>query len=330
MNSGNRAVDVVVIGGGPGGMSAAFWCSELGLTAVLVERETSLGGQLLKTFNPIDNYLGVAARDGREMASLFNSTIARSGFDRLAGTEIIELDVESRTVLAADGTRISWRALIIATGVRRRRLGVRGESEFRGRGVIESGAGERDRLKGKSVLIVGGGDAALENAVILSEVASSVKVVFRRSEPTARREFSDVAAARENVEYFPETIVEEITGDTNVTGVRLRNLSHGDVSTQPTDAVLIRIGVEPNSEIVRATLEVDDESYVKVNARGETSLKGIYAVGDVAHPEAPTISTATGTAAIAAKSIYDALESQKGYNTGHQKTREVVQDERDV
>ena len=309
METVDTTADVVVIGGGPGGISAALWSHELGLTTILIEKENELGGQLLYTFNPIANYLGLAEPNGRELMKHFEQSVERSGFRRLTGCEVTRVDPETKQLTLADGRGISWRALIIATGVRRRRLGVPGESEFTGKGVLESGVRDAKLVAGKHVMIVGGGDAAIENALLLSDSAASLKVVIRGTQPRARQEFLDAVAKKANIEVIRETSVTEIVGSSAVTGVRLQNPT--DQWIEQVDALLIRIGVEPNSQLVQATLEVDDESYIKTNAVGETSITTVYAIGDVANPIAPTISAASGMGATAAKAVYRALYRQK-------------------
>ena len=309
MESVDGTADVVVIGGGPGGISAALWSHELGLRTILVEKENELGGQLLYTFNPIGNYLGLFEPNGRELMKHFAQNVARSGFRYFTGCEVTAIDAEARRLTFADGREIAWRALIIATGVRRRRLGIPGEAEFLGKGVLGSGVRDGALVRGKRVMIVGGGDAAIENALVLSDSAASIKVALRGTQPRAREEFIDAAAKKANIELLRETTVLEIVGNSAVTGVQLQNSANEWL--EPVEAVLIRIGVQPNSELVQATLDVDGESYIKTNAVGETSTTTIYAIGDVANPIAPTIGAASGTGAIAAKAVYRALRCQK-------------------
>jgi thioredoxin reductase (NADPH) len=289
-------------------LSAAAWCAELGFSAVLVERESDIGGQLKIIYGPIENYLGRWASNGDEMLSYFRESVENSGFVRKLGRGAVSIDLSSRSLLIAGGEQIEFRCLIVATGVRRRKLGVPGEEEFRGRGIIESGMRDRDRVAGKNVIIVGGGDAAIENALILSESAASVTVVHRRSEFTAREDLSGELKDRNNVVLLVESVVTQITGNAEVTGVEVSNVSSGLVHHLPADAVLIRIGVEPNSDVVRGVLELDARGYITVNGRCETSVAGIFAVGDVANPVSPTLSTAAGTGATAAKACADWLK----------------------
>lgn len=296
-----KEYDALIIGGGPGGLSAAFWCAELGLKAALVEKETELGGQLLWTFNPITNYLGVTARNGRELRDHFLQHIASSDFTHILGATVIKADLAKKVVDLDDGTQLSGKVIVIATGVRRRGLDVPGEDEFKGRGILASGAGSKDEVGGKTVLIAGGGDAALENALILSESAAKVIVVHRRSEFAARKEFVERAENRSNIEFVMNSNVMAIIGNAAVETVEIENIISSEREKISVDAVLIRIGVEPNTELFHGQIDLDAAGYVLVNSQCETSLADVYAVGDVANPASPTISTAVGNGAAAAK-----------------------------
>ena len=300
----NIDFDVLIAGGGPAGLSALLWCAELGLSAILLEKEAEFGGQLLHTHNAIQNYLGIEAANGREMRDSFLRQLENTGIKRLTGAEIVEADLVRKTVTLADGTAISGHAIIIATGVRRRKLMVPGEVEFRGRGILDSGVTAMDEVRGKTVLIVGGGDAALENALILSETAREILVVHRRGELTARREFVKKARESEKIELLFNTQITEIIGKEGVEAVETKHLTSGRLLRMQTDAVLIRIGVEPNTELFRGQIELDDEGYVIIDRNCATSLQGVFAVGDVANRLAPTISTAVGHGAAAVKAIF--------------------------
>jgi thioredoxin reductase (NADPH) len=211
----------------------------------------------------------------------------------------------------SNGDAVSYRALIIATGVRRRRLNIEGETELRGNGVIESGVRDRAQASGRDVVIVGGGDAAVENALILSDEAASVRLLHRRDQFTARPEFLSELEAKSNIEVMRNVVLEKIEGGSRVTGVEIRNTSTGEVSRLPADIVLVRIGVEPNSQLVSGILDVDEHGYVVVDASGRTSVEGIYAAGDVANPVSPTLNTAAGTGATAAKSAYILIKTEQ-------------------
>lgn len=295
--------DVIIIGGGPAGLSAAMWCDDLDLSALLLESEAEFGGQLLRTHNAIENHLGTEAKNGRELRDIFIRQIADRNFSARMEAEIIELDLKNKTIFLKSGEQFSARALIIATGVRRRRLEIPGEKEFRSKGILESGKRDKNSVKDKSVVIVGGGDAALENSLILAETAAKVTVVHRRNDFRARPEFIEPAKVNPKIEFLTETVLNKITGSEQIEAVELQHLTSGKRSFLPTDAVLIRIGVEPNTKLVREQLDTDKNGYIQINHLCETSFENIWAIGDVANPNAPTVSSAIGMGATAVKNI---------------------------
>lgn len=294
--------DVVIVGGGPAGLSALHWCRDLGMSAVLIEKQSDLGGQLLETFNPITNYLGIAAANGREMLEIFLRSLA-GGLNCITGTEIDKIDLDRRTVTTANGNSFAAKAIIIATGVRRRELGIAGEREFRDRGVMRSGSAERNRVAGKRIVIIGGGDAALENALILSENAARVTVVHRREELAARAHFVDEARKSDTIRFDLNTIATAIHGDEHIKAVEIQSLVSGETRMIEADGVLIRAGWMPNSEIFSGQLERDSRGYIDIDRNCGTSKKKVYAIGDVTGGYAPTIAAATGQASIAAKAV---------------------------
>lgn len=294
---------MIVIGGGPAGISAAFWCAELGWRNVIIERETELGGQLLWTFGEITNYLGTIAENGRDLCGRFLEQLDKKQVTRFVESDIVSVDLNQKTVTTANEDRFSAKNIIIATGVRRRRLCVPGEAELAGHGILASGVASRDQVAGKRVIIVGGGDAALENALILSEAAKTVTVVHRRDRFSAREDFVNKAKRQANVEFLLNSTVEAIVGNKEVDGVDVKDLRTGERSSIEADAVLIRVGVEPNTELFRGQIELDKRGYIVVNSDCSTRLSGVFAVGDVANPTSPTIATAVGMGATAAKAI---------------------------
>lgn len=295
--------DVIIIGGGPGGLSAAFWCAELGLKAVLIEKDNEFGGQLLRTFNTIKNHLGVEVANGREMRDIFLRQVEKKDVDLRCSSAIAVADLVEKTVVLADGSRHSARAIIIATGVTRRKLGIPGEAEFYGKGILESGEQSKNEVAGKRILIVGGGDAALENALILSRTADLVFVVHRRSRFSARDEFVERASRDEKIEFIFNSTVTAIVGNEKVEAAEVEYIPTGARLSIPVDAVLIRVGEEPNTELFRGQIDIDNTGFIYVDGNCATSLSGVFAIGDVAGPLAPTISSAVGMGATASKVI---------------------------
>ncbi len=304
--------DVAIVGGGPGGLAAALWCGDLGLRSVLIERGGDLGGQLLKIHNRVLNYPGIETVNGAELADRMIAQV-----ESLSGIEHLKAEVSKISdnsigveVEFSDGGRILARKAIIATGVSRRKLGIPGEAEFAGRGILESGAKTGSQIAGLVVAIIGGGDAAIENAVILGRYAKKVFVVHRRERSSARRELIDAASGLENVEYIFGTVAARIVGDDQVRALELISTNSNETRRLPIDRLLIRIGVEPNSAPF-CGIGRSPDGYIAVDNVGRTNLPGIFAIGDVANPTAPTIAGAVGQAATAVKAIYQELASEK-------------------
>ena len=301
-------LDVLIIGGGPAGLSGYLWCRDLGLSVLLIEKNSEFGGQLLSIYNRITNYLGRTATNGRELRDHFLSQIEELEKHSIVNCSVSEFDPQTVTATLSNGEIVTARTAIIGTGVRRRRLGVPGESEFVGRGILPSGARDKELVRGKRVAIIGGGDAALENAQILAARAEKVYVIHRGSKFSARQEFVEPAAKNPKVEFILNSTVTEFQGDERLTAVSIfRNSSERLIKV---DAALIRIGVQPNTDFVADKLELDKSGYINVDHLGQTNFPNVFAVGDVACPVSPTIQFSTGSAAVAIKAIYALIYKQ--------------------
>ncbi len=299
--------DVVIIGAGPAGLSAALWCDELGLDVLVLEQAAEVGGQLRRVYNPINDYLGLRARDGQELAEAFAAHAAEAEFDLWTNAEIEGVDLGAKRVRLHGGEELQAIALILATGVRRRCLGVPGEDEFGGRGIIESAARDRDLFAGRDVCVVGGGDAAAENALLLAEVCPTVTLVHRGERLRARSTFVEQLRGEHCITVFTESEVRRIIGGEEVQAVEIERRGALKPFQVAVGGVLIRIGVEPNAILFNGQLAQDAAGYVVVNREQETSASNVFAVGDLANPRAPTVSSATGAGATAAKVIASRL-----------------------
>jgi thioredoxin reductase (NADPH) len=303
--------DVIIIGAGPAGLSAAFWCDELGLDTLVLEQAEEVGGQLHRVHNPISNYLGLKARKGAELLELFTKDVSDAGFDLWTQTEIESIDVRAKRVSLRSGERLQSIAIILATGIRPRSLGLPGEKELAGKGMIESATRDRDLVAGHDVCVVGGGDAAVENALLLAEVCPTVTLVHRGRKLRARREFVQRLQPNHAVTVFTESVLTRIIGDDHLEAVEIQRKDGLKPFQLAVRGLLIRIGVEPNTEMVREQLQLDQKGYVAVNSEQETSAPMVFAIGDVSNPAAPTISGATGAGATAAKVIAARLSTQR-------------------
>ncbi len=303
--------DVIIIGAGPAGLSAALWCDELGLDTLVIEQGTEVGGQLLRVYNPLENYLGVRAANGRELRDLFAAQVEDKEFDLWTEAEIESVDLRAKRVRLRSGEELQAIALVIATGVRRRRLNVPGESEFEGRGVLESGRLDGDEVKGEDVLVVGGGDAAAENALLLADACATVTLVHRGKSLRARAEFAERIKSDHRITVFTETTLRAIFGGERVESVEMLRAGALKPMRMAVRGVLVRVGVEPNTELFRGQLHTDERGYVVTTGEQETSAEMVFAVGDVSNPLAPTVSGAAGAGATAAKVIASRLSGSK-------------------
>ena len=295
--------DVIIIGAGPAGLSTAFWCDELGLDTLVLEQADRIGGQLHRVYNPIENYLGVKARNGEEFLDSFAKDAESAEFDLWTQVAITSVDLKAKRIFLASGETLQSIAIVIASGVNPRELGVPGEKEFVGEGIIQSGARDRQLFAGHDVCVVGGGDAAVENALLLAEVCPTVTLVHRAKKLRARREFTERLQAVHCITVFTESVVTRIIGDETVQAVEIQRKAGIKPFQLAVRGVLIRIGVEPNTQLFREQLETNEKGFIKVSSTQETSVPMVFAAGDVSNPLAPTISSAAGAGATAAKVI---------------------------
>jgi len=300
--------DVLIIGAGPAGLSAARWCDELGLDTLVLEQAEEVGGQLLSVHNAVENYLGLRAANGRELRDLFVDQTRDCDFDLWTNVEIDSVDLKAKRITLRSGEELQSIAMLIATGLRRRTLGIPGETEFHGSGIIESGARDREQVTGKDVCVIGGGDAAAENALMLAEVCPTVTLVHRGRKLRARREFTEQLHTHHCVTVFPESHVRKIIGNDRVEAVEIERGGAIKPFQMAVQGVLIRIGWQPNTDFIRGQLELDEKAYVIVGSQQETSVANVFAIGDVANPLAPTIAGAVGAGATAAKVIAARLQ----------------------
>jgi len=302
--------DVIIIGAGPAGLSAALWCDELGLDTLVLEQNEVPGGQLHSIHGRVENYPGLRANNGREFLDRFAERVGEADFDLWTGVEIESVDLKAKRIRLASGEELQSIAIIVATGVRRRRLGIPGEKDFAGRGIIESPSRDRENFSGKDVCVIGGGDAAVENALLLAEVCPTVTLVHRRKALKARANFVQQLQGAHCITVFPESVVTRILGETAVEAVEIRRKDAIKPFQMAVQGVAIRIGVEPNTELFREQIQMDGGGYVAVNSEQETNIANVFAIGDVSNPQAPTIISAAGSGATAAKVVAARLNSR--------------------
>ena len=302
--------ELVIVGAGPAGVSAALWARSRNLDALVLEARESPGGQLHHIHFEPRELPGVVAGAGPDLAALYAEQIREAGVAARYGVRVARFDSgrEAVPALATEaGERVEAQAVMIATGVRRRRLDVPGERELEGRGVSYSATRDRDTLRGKAVAVVGGGDAGYENALILAAAGCDVALIVR-GEPRARREFRERVAAEPRIRVVEDTSVTAIQGDGRVEAVALSG-SAGATSL-PVAGVVVKVGDVPNTEWCRGAVGLDPDGFVIVDGSFRTTRDRVWAAGDVIKPPLPSISVAIGTAALAVADIYTALRGE--------------------
>jgi thioredoxin reductase (NADPH) len=301
--------DVLIVGGGPGGISALLWCHSLNLRALLLERAPELGGQLLQMYHRVIDYPGLIAQNGRELRDRFEEHLRQLELEWRVGSRLEEIRLRDRHLIC-DGQSLSSRALILATGARKRRLGVPGEDEFEGRGVSFSATRDHQAFAGREVCVVGGGDTAFENSLLLARVCPRVTLIHRSSSFRARQSWVSEVFNHPRIKVLTNTTVKAIEGGSEVERLIVENTITGRRAVLPTQGLFIRIGMAPNTESFQGQLELDEAGFIKTDQRQRTSLELVYAVGDVCRPICLSVATAVGQGAIAAKDIAEMVKQE--------------------
>jgi len=291
---------VVIIGSGPAGYTAAIYSARAELQP-LVLAGLQFGGQLMLTTD-VENYPGFPEGvTGPEMMELFQRQAERFGTE-VVNEDVTELDVSERpfTVKTADRA-VRADAVIVSTGASAKWLGIESETRLQNQGVSACATCDGALYRGKPMVVIGGGDTAMEEALFLTRFATKVTVVHRRDELRASRIMAERAQAHEKIEFAWNSVVEEILGDEFATGVRLKDI-HTQVEREvPAEAVFLAIGHQPNTAFLGGALELDDVGYVKVEAgTTRTSVEGVFACGDVMDPIYRQAVTAAGSGCMAA------------------------------
>jgi thioredoxin reductase (NADPH) len=302
-------LDLLIVGAGPAGVSAALWAHEIDLSVLLLDGAPAPGGQLhAMHFHPHD-VPGFEQGDGAALAQAYARQLAAARVPLRADALAVALEAAPAaegpaSVRLVTGERIEALAVLVASGVRRRRLAVPGERELEGRGVSFSGTRDRERFAGGRVLVVGGGDAAYENALLLAAAGCDVTLLVR-DRPRARTEFRGRVADESRILVRCGTRVLAILGDDAVRGALVEDAD--GVAECGADGVVVKAGVVPNSEWCSDAVALDPEGYVRVDAHLATSAPRVWAAGDITRPVPPSIPVAVGQGAQAASMVRAAL-----------------------
>ena len=295
----NRPVyDMVIIGGGPGGYTAALYAARAGMSALVLEK-LSPGGQMALS-HKIDNYPGFPdGIDGYSLGELMQEQAHRFGAEtEYAEVRSLELNASPKVIHTSEGT-FHGKTLVLATGANPRELGLPGEADLVGRGVAYCASCDGMFYRGKTVAVVGGGNSAVEDALQLSRIAKNVILIHRRDTLRAEKIAGDALAKAENVEFRWNTQVTELLHDGKLTGLKLRNTVTGEASTLNCDGVFVSVGRKPVTDLVRGQLTLDESGYVVADESTATSIPGVYAVGDLRTKRLRQVVTAVADGAIA-------------------------------
>ena len=295
--------DVLIVGAGPGGLTAGIYAARLGLKTAIVDKGMP-GGALLE-LDEIENYPGFDLIKGPELAERMKRQAEHAGVEIL-WDEVFEVipHVDENYVEVQGGYTYTSHVLIWATGAEHRKLGVPGEVEFTGRGVSYCATCDGPFFRGKTVAVVGGGNSAFAEALVLAGLVDKLHLIHRRKGFRAEKALVDKLSSHDNVEFILDTIVEEIKGDQKVNALKIKNVIDGKVEDLPVDAVFIAIGLVPRSEILKGIVDLDHSGAIITDEHMRTSNPLILAVGDVRNTPLRQIITAAADGAIAAETAH--------------------------
>lgn len=301
--------DTIIIGAGPAGMTAALYAARSNLKVALLERGIP-GGQMNNTAD-IENYPGYANISGPELAEKMFEPLENLGVEHLFGlVEKIEDRGDFKGIITED-ERFEAKTVIIASGANHRHLGVPGEEDYNSRGVSYCAVCDGAFFRDEDLLVVGGGDSAVEEAIFLTRFAKSVTIVHRRDELRAQKVLQDRAFANEKIRFVWDSVVKSIHGDERkVTGVTFKNVKTGETSQAEFGGIFIYVGLDPVSEFATDLGITDEAGWILTDHQMKTSVAGIYAVGDVRQKDLRQITTAVGDGAIASQEAYKYLTEQ--------------------
>ena len=301
--------DVIIIGGGPGGYTAALYSARAGLDVLLLEK-LSAGGQMALT-SQIDNYPGFEnGVDGFELAEKMQAGAERFGAKtELAEVYSVKLEGKIKEIDTSEGVFYA-RTVVISTGASPGELGLEKEQQLVGRGVNYCAACDGMFYRGKTVVVVGGGNSAAADAMLLSRICEKVIVVHRRDTLRATKIYHEPLMQAENVEFCWDSILTELQYDDKFTGVRLKNVKTGEETDLPCDGVFISVGRKPVTEFLAGQLELDQAGYILADESTRTNIAGVFAVGDVRTKVLRQVVTAVADGAMASHYIDEYLAEQ--------------------
>lgn len=302
-------LDMIIIGGGPAGYTTALYASRAGLKCVVLER-LSPGGQMALT-DIIDNYPGFEEGiDGFTLSMKMEQSAARFGaITEYAEVEDVDFSQKIKKVVTTDGELFA-RTVVIATGANPKKLGISDEEKFVGRGVHYCAHCDGRFYKDKTVVVVGGGNSAVSDALYLSNIAKKVYIVHRRNELTATKIYHDPIMKAKNVEFVWNSTVVELLGDTKITGVKIADKKE-NTREIICDGVFIGIGRKPATDFLKGKIELNEHGYIIADETTKTNISGVFAVGDVRTKPLRQVVTAVGDGAVAVHFAQEYLQQHK-------------------
>jgi len=303
-----RVYDVIIAGAGPAGMTAAVYASRANLDTLMLERGVP-GGQMADT-EDIENYPGIEHVLGQDLSNKMFEHAKKFGAKYAYGDIKEVVDEGKYKIVKAGSKEYKTKALIITTGAQYKKLGIEGEEELTGRGVSYCAVCDGAFFKDRELIVIGGGDSAVEEGMYLTRFASKVTIVHRRDELRAQKILQDRAFENDKVEFIWDTVAEKMNEENGKVGsVTLRNVKTDETYDHKIDGVFVYIGLVPLSEPFKSLGIVDEEGYIPTNENMETKVPGIFAAGDIREKELRQIVTATGDGSIAAEQAQAYIET---------------------
>ena len=306
----NRKIyDIIVIGGGPGGYTAALYGARAGLSVLVLEKLYA-GGQMSQT-HQIDNYPGFASGvDGITLALQMQQQAERFGAETVLA-QVLEADLQAQPKrIQADSGVFYGKTVILATGAGPRELGVPKEKELTGRGVAYCAACDGNFYRGKTVAVVGGGNSAVADALLLSRIAQKVYLIHRRDSLRATKIYHDALEKAENVQILWNSRVTELLHEQKLSGIRVENLLNAEQTILPLEGLFVSVGRKPETALFAGQVTLDEGGYVAADESTKTNLPGVYAVGDLRTKQVRQIVTAVSDGAVAAHMAEQFLAAQ--------------------
>jgi thioredoxin reductase (NADPH) len=311
MNKENtKSYEVIVIGGGPAGLTSALYASRARLSTLLIENGL-FGGQMTTT-ELIENYPGFPQGvTGDELSRLMEEQAKRFGAETV-NEEIVEVKLEGdlKSVRTHESNYLC-KALIICTGTEYRKLGVPGENEFAGKGISYCATCDGAFFKDSQIFVAGGGDSALTEALFLTKFVKELTIIHRRDELRATKIYQERAFANPKIKFLWNSVVQEIKGNQVVRSVLIKNVKTGEIKEFSTDGIFLFVGLIPRTQFLKGLIHMNEEDYIITDENCETSVKGIYAAGDCRKKLLRQIATAVGEGATAAFAAEKYLEGKK-------------------